>query len=92
MGGSYPGENALQMHRLACMLARLWTSREATAIWVEFVAERQSILKKEMEEMEEMEDMEEGMEEGMEEEGEDGGHITARASRTAHSDRRNAAE
>ena len=44
------GKNALRMHLLACMLARLWTAQEATAIWVELVAERQLILRKEMEE------------------------------------------
>ena len=44
------GKNALRMHLLACMLARLWTAQEATAIWVELIAERQSILRKEMEE------------------------------------------
>ena len=44
------GKNALRMHLLACMLARQWTAQEATAIWVELVAERQSILKREVEE------------------------------------------
>ena len=44
------GKNALRMHLLACMLARMWTAQEATAIWVELVAERQLILRKEMEE------------------------------------------
>lgn len=32
---------ALQMHLLACLLARIWPQQEATAIWVELVANRQ---------------------------------------------------
>jgi hypothetical protein len=31
---------ALHIHLLACMLARVWTAQEATAIWVELVSER----------------------------------------------------
>jgi hypothetical protein len=39
------GSNALAMHLLACMLARMWRSDEATAIWVELVERRKQILK-----------------------------------------------
>ena len=34
------GTSALAVHLLACMLARKWSSSEATAIWVELVTER----------------------------------------------------
>ena len=34
------GGVAIQIHLLACMLARLWTPLEATAIWVEFIEEK----------------------------------------------------
>ncbi|KAK5662482.1 hypothetical protein OQA88_8393 [Cercophora sp. LCS_1] len=34
------GEQAVALHLLACMLARLWPPTEATSIWVELVAER----------------------------------------------------
>jgi hypothetical protein len=33
--GATSGSSALLMHLLACMLARIWSSQEATAIWVE---------------------------------------------------------
>ena len=34
------GEGAVSVHLLACMLARIWTDSQATAIWVEIVAKR----------------------------------------------------
>ena len=34
------GEGAVSVHLLACMLARVWTDSQATAIWVEIVAKR----------------------------------------------------
>jgi hypothetical protein len=38
------GPGALQVHLLACMLARAFPADEATAIWVEIVKTRQSLL------------------------------------------------
>lgn len=43
------GPTALRLHLLACMLARLWSPQEATAIWVELVQERQRELRLESE-------------------------------------------
>ena len=43
------GSMALRLHLLACMLARLWSPQEATAIWVELVEERQEVLREESE-------------------------------------------
>ncbi|KAF2173320.1 hypothetical protein M409DRAFT_62854 [Zasmidium cellare ATCC 36951] len=34
------GQGAIEMHLLACMLARMWSSSEATSIWVELVEGR----------------------------------------------------
>lgn len=34
------GAEAIKVHLLACLLARIWDASEATSIWVEFVAER----------------------------------------------------
>lgn len=34
------GPEAIKLHLLACILARIWNSSEATSIWVELVAER----------------------------------------------------
>jgi hypothetical protein len=34
------GQGAVAMHLLACMLARMWKSHEATSIWVELVEQR----------------------------------------------------
>ncbi|KAJ3568353.1 hypothetical protein NPX13_g6449 [Xylaria arbuscula] len=34
------GASSIAVHLLACLLARLWPATEATAIWVEIVAER----------------------------------------------------
>ncbi|KAK8106960.1 uncharacterized protein PG998_008973 [Apiospora kogelbergensis] len=38
------GPDAIAIHLLACMLARIWSSAEATAIWAELVADRKSEL------------------------------------------------
>lgn len=43
------GSMALRLHLLACMLARLWSPQEATAIWIELVEERQKTLREESE-------------------------------------------
>lgn len=40
------GKSVLRIHLLACMLARIWSPQEATAIWVELVSQRQKIIKK----------------------------------------------
>lgn len=37
-------EEAISVHLLACMLARIWSAPEATAIWVEIVEDRQAEL------------------------------------------------
>ncbi|KAL4861298.1 hypothetical protein BDV12DRAFT_208160 [Aspergillus spectabilis] len=39
------GPSALCMHLLACMLARIWSPQEATAIWVELVEHRRQTIK-----------------------------------------------
>jgi hypothetical protein len=39
------GSPVLRMHLLACMLARIWSSQEATAIWAELVTHRQIEIK-----------------------------------------------
>lgn len=38
------GRGALQVHLLACILARVWSSPEAVSIWSELIATRKSIL------------------------------------------------
>jgi hypothetical protein len=38
------GRGALQVHLLACMLARIWSAPETTAIWTELVAARKKVL------------------------------------------------
>ena len=38
------GPDAIAVHLLACMLARIWSRSEATAIWAELVAERKKEL------------------------------------------------
>ncbi|KAL3450505.1 hypothetical protein BJX65DRAFT_315963 [Aspergillus insuetus] len=43
--GATSGPSALCMHLLACMLARIWSPQEATAIWVELVEHRRQIIK-----------------------------------------------
>lgn len=40
------GWTSIQCHLLACLLARIWESPEATSIWVEIVAARKEELKK----------------------------------------------
>ena|SRR2546421_6029759 len=34
------GKSAIAAHLLACMLARMWSAREATCTWVEIIQER----------------------------------------------------
>ncbi|KAJ2996573.1 hypothetical protein NUW58_g934 [Xylaria curta] len=41
------GASSIAVHLLACLLARLWPAPEATAIWVEIVAERKRRIEKE---------------------------------------------
>ncbi len=43
--GATSGSCALLMHLLACMLARIWSPQEATAIWVELVDDRRQEIK-----------------------------------------------
>lgn len=38
------GRGALQVHLLACLLARMWSAPEATAIWSEIVSARKALL------------------------------------------------
>ncbi|KAI0508540.1 hypothetical protein F5B22DRAFT_620195 [Xylaria bambusicola] len=38
------GPDAIAVHLLACLLARIWTRSEATAIWAELVADRRNQL------------------------------------------------
>ena len=38
------GKGALEVHLLACMLARIWSAPEAISIWVELVACRKQLL------------------------------------------------
>lgn len=40
------GKSVLRIHLLACMLARIWSPQEATAIWAELVIQRQKVIKK----------------------------------------------
>ncbi|KAF9894932.1 hypothetical protein FE257_004554 [Aspergillus nanangensis] len=40
------GKSVLRIHLLACILARIWSPQEATAIWAELVSQRQRIIKK----------------------------------------------
>jgi hypothetical protein len=39
------GTSALLMHLLACMLARIWSAQEATAIWAEIIDNRRQKIK-----------------------------------------------
>jgi hypothetical protein len=43
--GATSGSSALLMHLLACMLARIWSPQEATAIWTELVDQRRQAVK-----------------------------------------------
>lgn len=48
------GWTSIQCHLLACLLARIWDSPEATSIWVEIVAARKEELKKQLAEQGEL--------------------------------------
>lgn len=39
------GTNAIAVHLLACMLARIWNQEEAISVWSEFVDERKRVLR-----------------------------------------------
>ncbi|OOF93336.1 hypothetical protein ASPCADRAFT_398398 [Aspergillus carbonarius ITEM 5010] len=39
------GKSVLRIHLLACMLARIWSPQEATAIWSELVTHRQAVIR-----------------------------------------------
>lgn len=43
------GQNAVAIHLLACMLARIWNGPKATAIWAELIATRKTLLDKRLE-------------------------------------------
>lgn len=43
------GQTAIAVHLLACMLARIWNGTKATAIWVELVTTRKTLLQKRLE-------------------------------------------
>jgi hypothetical protein len=43
------GHGAVAMHLLACMLARIWSGPQATAIWTELVTTRKTLLQKRLE-------------------------------------------
>lgn len=49
------GWTSIQCHLLACLLARIWESSEATSIWVEIIAARKEELKKRLEQQGELE-------------------------------------
>lgn len=49
------GWTSIQCHLLACLLARIWDSPEATSIWVEIVAARKDELKKRLAQQGELE-------------------------------------
>lgn len=49
------GWTSIQCHLLACLLARIWESPEATSIWVEIVAARKEELKKRLAQQGELE-------------------------------------
>ncbi|KAL4973001.1 hypothetical protein BDW66DRAFT_169041 [Aspergillus desertorum] len=44
--GATSGRPALLMHLLACMLARIWSPQEATAIWAELIEHRRQIVRR----------------------------------------------
>lgn len=44
------GPGALQVHLLACMLARIWSGPEAVSIWSELVAARKKVLQHKLQE------------------------------------------
>lgn len=39
-------KSAIRIHLIACMLARVWTPQEATAIWVDLIMHRQAQIKR----------------------------------------------
>jgi hypothetical protein len=43
------GQDAIAIHLLACMLARIWNGPQATAIWTELVKTRKDLLMKRLE-------------------------------------------
>ncbi|KAL3478352.1 hypothetical protein BJX99DRAFT_269344 [Aspergillus californicus] len=43
--GATSGGSGLLMHLLACMLARIWSPQEATAIWAELIDQRRRLVK-----------------------------------------------
>ncbi|KAL2819042.1 hypothetical protein BDW59DRAFT_181736 [Aspergillus cavernicola] len=43
--GATSGGSGLLMHLLACMLARIWSPQEATAIWAELIDQRRRVVK-----------------------------------------------
>ncbi|KAL4878202.1 hypothetical protein BJY04DRAFT_229923 [Aspergillus karnatakaensis] len=43
--GATSGGPSLLMHLLACMLARIWSAQEATAIWAELIESRREVVK-----------------------------------------------
>ncbi|KAL4935107.1 hypothetical protein BDV06DRAFT_229135, partial [Aspergillus oleicola] len=47
--GATSGSSALLMHLLACMLARIWSPQEATAIWAELVDDRRQVVRNQAE-------------------------------------------
>ncbi|KAJ6779527.1 hypothetical protein PWT90_07848 [Aphanocladium album] len=47
--GATSGAEAVQVHLLACMLARMWTGPEATSIWVELLEARQVEVQRQLE-------------------------------------------
>ncbi|KAL6801228.1 hypothetical protein GGI42DRAFT_325954 [Trichoderma sp. SZMC 28013] len=47
--GATSGTTAIQVHLLACLLARMWSGAEATAIWVELLHSRRVAIQAEFE-------------------------------------------
>jgi len=44
LAAATPGDGAVTMHLLACLLARMWKRTQAVSIWQELVQQRKSIL------------------------------------------------
>lgn len=49
--GATSGTNAIQVHLLACMLARIWTGPEAISVWVELLKSRRDRIQAQVETM-----------------------------------------
>lgn len=49
--GATSGATAIQVHLLACMLARIWTGPEAISIWVELLKSRRDSIQAQVESM-----------------------------------------